>query len=277
MTDSPLSFRPSPSARRAAAWFGACLVVPAALAVVESRVEAQRAPAPVYGHRVVTSYPHDQTAFTQGLLYHDGVLYESTGLYGKSTLRRVELETGKVLQQIRVPEQYFAEGLALVGDALVQLTWQEHLGFVYDSRTFEQRRTFTYTTEGWGIAYDPNGGLVMSDGSDQLVFLDPKTFAVVRTLRVHDAGRAVPNLNELEWIEGEIWANVWTTDRLVRINPTTGLVTGWVNLDTLWPRARRPASADVMNGIAYDAERRRIFVTGKNWPRLYHISVTPPR
>lgn len=236
--------------------------------------DAQRAAAPVLGHRVVTSYPHDPRAFTQGLLYRDGALYESTGLYGESTLRRVELETGKVLQQIPVPKQYFAEGLALVGDALVQLTWQEHTGLVYDRRTFEQRRTFTYKTEGWGIDHDEQGGLVMSDGSDQLFFLDPKTFAVVRTLDVRDAGRPVPNLNELEWIEGEIWANVWMTDRLVRINPATGVVNSWVNLDALWPRAQRPPTADVFNGIAYDRERRRIFVTGKNWPRLYHITVT---
>lgn len=239
-------------------------------------VEAQRAAAPVYGYRVITTYPHDPKAFTQGLLYRDGALYESTGLYGQSSLRRVELETGKVLQQVQLPKRYFAEGLALVGDALVQLTWQEHTGIVYDRRTFEQRRTFTYKTEGWGLDYDDKGGLVMSDGSDQLFFLDPKTFAVVRTLRVRDGGRPVPNLNELEWIEGEIWANVWSTDRLVRIDPSSGAVTGWVNLDTLWPRAQRPRSADVLNGIAYDRERRRIFVTGKNWPRLYHIAVTPP-
>lgn len=235
--------------------------------------DAQRVAAPVLGHRVVTSYPHDPKAFTQGLLFRDGVLYESTGLYGESTLRRVELETGKVLQQTRVPKQYFAEGLALVGDALVQLTWQEHTGIVYDRQTFEQRRTFKYKTEGWGIDYDEKGGLVMSDGSDQLFFLDPKTFAVVRTLDVRDAGRPVPNLNELEWIEGEIWANVWMTERIVRINPATGVVNSWVNFDTLWPRVERPRSADVFNGIAYDRDRRRIFVTGKNWPRLYQIAV----
>lgn len=238
--------------------------------------DTQRAAAPIYGHRVVTSYPHDPTAFTQGLLYRDGVLYESTGLYGESSLRRVELETGKVLQRISVPRQYFAEGLALVGDALVQLTWKEFTGIVYDRQTFKQQRTFAYKTEGWGIDYDEKGGLVMSDGSDQLLFLDAKSFRVIRTVPVRDAGRPVPNLNELEWIDGEIWANVWMTDRLVRINPATGVVTGWVSLDTLWPRAQRPPTADVLNGIAYDRERRRIFVTGKNWPRLYHIAVTQP-
>jgi glutaminyl-peptide cyclotransferase len=261
---------------RALAALGASAMAAALWLAGSPPVEAQRAAAPVYGYRVITSYPHDPRAFTQGLLYRDGALYESTGLYGESSLRRVELETGKVLQQIRVPKRYFAEGLALIGDALVQLTWQEHTGIVYDRRTFEQRRTFTYKTEGWGIDYDEKGGLVMSDGSDQLFFLDPKTFAVARTLRVRDAGRPVRNLNELEWIEGEIWANVWPTDRLVRVDPSTGAVAGWVNLDTLWPRAQRPPSADVLNGIAYDRERRRIFVTGKNWPRLYHIAVTPP-
>lgn len=277
-----MSLSPWTSAVRAALWrLGVASLIAAmaagagAAGAVPRDAGTQRAAAPVYGHRVVTTYPHDPKAFTQGLLYRDGALYESTGLYGESSLRRVELETGKVLQRIQVPKQYFAEGLALVGDALVQLSWQEHTGLVYDGRTFEQRRTFTYKTEGWGIDYDEQGGLVMSDGSDQLFFLDPKTFAVVRTLPVRDAGRPVRNLNELEWIEGEIWANVWMTDRLVRINPSTGIVASWVNLDTLWPRAERPPTADVLNGIAYDRDRRRIFVTGKNWPRLYHIAVTP--
>lgn len=238
--------------------------------------EAQRQPAPVQGFRVVATFPHDPAAFTQGLVFADGQFYESTGLNGESSLRRVEIATGKVLQEIKVADQYFAEGLALVGDELLQLTWQHGRGFVYDRKTFTQKRTFPYKGEGWGIAYDANGGLVMSDGSDTLTFLDPKTQAATKTLRVRDAGQPVSQLNELEWIDGEIWANVWTTDRVARISPVTGDVKAWVDLSALWPRGQRQPPADVMNGIAYDKATRRIFVTGKKWPRLYQIAVATP-
>jgi len=230
-------------------------------------------PAPVQNFTVVQSYPHDPGAFTQGLVFADGEFYESTGLNGESSLRRVEIASGKVLQSRTVDTQYFAEGLALVGDALVQLTWQHKLGFVYDRKTFAPRKTFTYKTEGWGLAYDVTGGLVLSDGSDTLFFLDPKTYGVLRTVRVTDAGRPVRDLNELEWIEGEIWANVWQTDRIARISPKTGAVNAWVDLTLLWPRQRRTPPADVLNGIAYDPAAKRIFVTGKKWPRLYEIRV----
>ena len=235
----------------------------------------QRRPAPVQGFKVIATFPHDSSSFTQGLVFADGQLYESTGLEGESTLRRVEIETGKTLQRINVPAQYFAEGLALVGDELLQLTWRSHVGFVYDRKTFAQKRTFPYKTEGWGIAYDGASRLVMSDGSDTLTFLDPKTFAVAKTLRVQDAGRTVSNLNELEWIEGEIWANVWTTDRIARISPNTGQVNAWIDLSALYPLSQRVPPADVLNGIAYDKATRRIFITGKKWPRLYQISVGP--
>jgi glutamine cyclotransferase len=234
---------------------------------------AQRQPAPVQGYKLIATYPHDPTAFTQGLVFADGQLYESTGLNGESSLRRVEISTGKVLQEIKVPEEYFAEGLALVGDELLQLTWQHQRGFAYDRKTFARKRTFAYTGEGWGIAYDAAGGLVMSNGSDTLTFLHPKTQAATRTLRVHDAGRPVPNLNELEWVDGEIWANVWMTDRIARISPSTGDVKAWVDLSALWPRSERQPPADVLNGIAYDKATRRIFVTGKKWPRLYQVTV----
>ena len=230
-------------------------------------------PAPVQHFTVVQSYPHDPGAFTQGLVFADGEFYESTGLYGESTVRRVEIASGKVLQSRSLDKQYFAEGLALVGDALVQLTWQHQLGFVYDRKTMAPRTTFTYKTEGWGLAYDVKGGLVLSDGSDTLFFLDPKTHSVIRTLRVTDAGRPVPQLNELEWIEGEIWANVWQTDRIARIVPNTGVVNAWVDLTLLWPHARRTPPADVLNGIAYDPAGKRIFVTGKKWPRVYEIKI----
>lgn len=249
-------------------------VLMAALACVPANV-AQRRPAPVLGYKIVATFPHDTTAFTQGLVFADGQLYESTGLQGESTLRRVDIATGKTLQRLDVPAEFFAEGLALVGDELLQLTWQHQLGFVYDRKTFTQKRTFRYNTEGWGLAYDGTSRLVMSDGTDTLSFLDPKTLAVTRTLRVQDAGRPVSNLNELEWIEGEIWANVWMTDRIARISPNTGEVNAWVDLASLWPVAGRPSpSEQVLNGIAYDKATRRIFITGKKWPRLYQITVS---
>ena len=209
-------------------------VMMAALACVPANV-AQRRPAPVQGDKVVATFPHDTTSFTQGLVFADGELYESTGLQGESTLRRVDITTGKTLQRLDVAAEYFAEGLALVGDELLQLTWQHRLGFVYDRKTFKQKRTFLYKTEGWGIAYDGASRLVMSDGSDTLFFLDPKTLAVTKSLRVQDAGRPVGNLNELEWIEGEIWANVWMTDRIARISPNTGDVNAWIDLGSLFP------------------------------------------
>lgn len=233
----------------------------------------QRQPAPVHGFKVVATFPHDPAAFTQGLVFADGQFYESTGLNGESSLRRVEIATGKVLQEVKVPAEYFAEGLALVGDELLQLTWQHHQGFVYDRATFKQKRTFPFKGEGWGMAFDAKGGLVMSDGSDTLTFLDPKTQALVKTIGVRDAGRPVPQLNELEWVDGEIWANVWTTDRVARISPNTGEVNSWIDLSTLWPRGQRTPPADVLNGIAYDQATRRIFITGKKWPRVYQIAV----
>lgn len=234
----------------------------------------QRKPAPIQTFSIVQTFPHDTSAFTQGLVFADGEFLESTGLQGESSLRRVEITTGKVLQQITVPNQYFAEGLALVGDELLQLTWQNRMGFVYDRKTFKQKRTFPYKTEGWGIAYDGASQLVMSDGSDQLFFLDPKTFAITRTIRVQDAGAPVGNLNELEWIEGEIWANVWTTNRIVRVSPATGTVNAVVDLENLWPMSQRRPPADVLNGIAYDKALRRIFITGKKWPLVYQIRVS---
>jgi glutaminyl-peptide cyclotransferase len=236
---------------------------------------AQRRPAPVQSYKVVATFPHDVSSFTQGLVFADGELFESTGLNGQSTLRRVEIATGKTLQRIDVPKQYFAEGLALVGDELLQLTWQHRMGFVYDRKTFAQKRTFTYNTEGWGIAYDGTARLVMSDGSDTLTYLDPKTLTPTKTLRVRDAGRAITNLNELEWIEGEIWANVWMTDRIARISPNTGEVNAWIDFASLWPVSERPSPGEqVLNGIAYDKATRRIFITGKKWPRLYQIIVS---
>lgn len=254
---------------RAFTLLAAAIVIACAPATI-----AQRKPAPVHSYKVVATFPHDTSSFTQGLVFADGELYESTGLNGESTLRRVEIATGKTLQRIDVPKPYFAEGLALVGDELLQLTWQHRLGFVYDRKTFRQKRTFTYNGEGWGLAYDGTSRLIMSDGSDTLTYLDPKTLAATTTLRVRDAGRVISNLNELEWIEGEIWANVWQTDRIARISPKTGEVNSWIDLSSLFPRQQRVPPADELNGIAYDKTTRRIFITGKKWPRLYQITVS---
>jgi len=255
-------------------WLGGTLMVAIGFASMSSSgVVAQRKQAPVAGFTIVNSFPHDPGAFTQGLVYVDGEFYESTGLNGESTVRRVEIATGKVLQRRAVDAKYFAEGLALVGDELLQLTWQHNIGFVYDRKTFAPKRTFAYATEGWGIAYDAKGGLVMSDGSDTLFWLDAKTQKVLRNTPVTDGGRPVSQLNELEWVDGEIWANVWTTDRIARINPTTGVVNSWIDLSSLWPAYQRTPTADVLNGIAYDPAGKRIFVTGKKWPKVYQIVV----
>jgi glutamine cyclotransferase len=226
---------------------------------------------PVYTYEIVNVYPHDPAAFTQGLVYHQGVLYESTGLNGSSSLRKVELETGRVLQRTSVPTQYFAEGLALFNGRLLQLTWQNQVAFVYDQQTFQQIGTFNYTGEGWGLAHDGQA-LILSDGSSQLRFLNPDNFQVQRTLTVRDRGRTVARLNELEYVKGEIFANVWYTDRIARINPANGNLVGWLDLTGLLT-PQEGAHADVLNGIAYDAATDRLFITGKLWPKLFEIRV----
>lgn len=247
------------------------LAAAAALAMIDAATAQPRPSPPVFGYDVVNVYPHDRDAFTQGLLYRDGFLYESTGLNGRSTLRKVQLETGEVVQQIEVARRYFAEGLTSWGDRLIQLTWDTNVGFVYDMRSFKQLRTFKYTGEGWGLTHDDRR-LIMSDGSPTLRFLDPETFQVTGRLDVKQGDVPVRDLNELEFVEGEIYANVWTTDRIAIISPTTGQVTGWINLAGLMPRGSTGGDA-VLNGIAYDAAGRRLFVTGKLWPRLFEIKV----
>jgi glutaminyl-peptide cyclotransferase len=222
------------------------------------------------GYTIVHTYPHDREAFTQGLLYHDGFLYEATGLEGKSSLRKVELTTGKVLQRVDLPSAYFGEGLALWKDKLIQLTWKSKIGFVYDRATFRQVRTFNYSREGWGITQDGKR-LIMSDGTSTLYFWDPETFKEIGHLDVVDKGKPVPQLNELEYVRGEIYANVWMTDRIARISPATGHVLGWIDLPGLLTPAER-AETDVLNGIAYDAKQNRLFVTGKKWPKLFEIA-----
>ena len=241
-----------------------------ALALAPAR--AQRAqPAPVYGYEVVKVYPHDREAFTQGLLFRDGVLYESTGLNGRSSLRKVQLETGKVLQQIPIDPRYFAEGLTDWGGRLMQLTWNTNVGFVYDLASFKQLQTFSYTGEGWGLARDDRR-VIMSDGTSTLRFLDPQTLKVTGQVQVSDGNVPVRDLNELEFIDGQVYANVWLTDRMAMIAPDTGRVTAWINLAGLMSKSGLSNDA-VLNGIAYDAQRKRLFVTGKLWPSLFEIRV----
>jgi glutaminyl-peptide cyclotransferase len=226
------------------------------------------------GYRVVHAYPHDSQAFTQGLVYVDGHLYESTGLNGQSTLREDDLESGQVLREISLPSQYFAEGLTNWGNTLIQLTWKAHVAFVYDRATFRLLRTFQYPWEGWGLTQDGRN-LILSDGSESLHFLNPETFAQVRSIRVTDHGEPVKELNELEYIHGQIYANVWMTDKIARISPETGKVLSWIDLSGLLPAIELRSNDAVLNGIAYDAAHNRLFVTGKLWPRLFEIETTP--
>ena len=226
---------------------------------------------PVQGYRVVHSYPHDSNAFTQGLEFVDGFLYEGTGLNGRSSIRKVRLETGEVLQQRGLDPAYFGEGITIWKTQLIQLTWQSNVAFVYDRATFEPRRTFRYGGEGWGLTHDGTN-LIMSDGTDELRLLDPATFTERRRIKVTAAGMPLRHLNELEYMNGEILANVWTTDSIARLSPHTGRVTGYVDLRGLLTPAER-ASADVLNGVAYDARNDRLFVTGKLWPRVFEIKI----
>jgi glutaminyl-peptide cyclotransferase len=226
--------------------------------------------APTWRHQVLRSFPHDAEAFTQGLLFRDGFLYESTGQKGRSSLRKVEIETGRVVQRLGVGSQYFAEGLAAWGAQLIQLTWETNIGFVYDRATFKQLRTFTYKGEGWGLA-DDGTRLVMSDGTPNLRFLNPDTLAEIGSVRVLDGPMAVNQLNELEVVKGEIFANVWLTDRVAVIAPATGRVVAWLDFKGLMPARANPDA--VLNGIAYDAAGDRLFVTGKLWPRMFEIRV----
>ena len=229
------------------------------------------AAAPIYSYRVLHTYPHDSGAFTQGLVYTSSVLYEGTGLTGgRSSLRRVDLETGEVLQIHNLSSEYFGEGIVVLTSTIIQLTWQNHRAFVYDRDTFSETGHFTYTTEGWGLTFDGQR-LIMSDGSSTLYFRDPQTFSVTGQVQVLDGTTPVTRLNELEYIDGEVYANVWLTNRIVRIDPTTGQVQAWIDLTGL-----RPPGADVLNGIAYDELGERLFVTGKLWPYLYEIELVLP-
>jgi glutamine cyclotransferase len=230
------------------------------------------AAAPVHTYKVKRTYPHDSSAFTQGLVYLDGILYESTGLRGRSSLRKVDIETGSVLQRSELLPEYFGEGIAVLGDRIYQLTWTTGVGFVYDRKTLALLQEFHYGIEGWGMTHD-GSRLIVSDGSSTLYYWDPRTFREVRRLPVTNQGKPVTNLNELEYVEGEIYANVWQQDRIARISPETGNVLGWIDLKGLLPPADRHGGEDVLNGIAYDPQGKRLFVTGKLWPKLFEIEI----
>jgi len=226
----------------------------------------------VYGYKIINVYPHDRKAFTQGLVFDQGVLYESTGLNNRSSLRKVELETGRVLRIHHLPAALFGEGLTVWQGKLIQLTLASRIGFIYDKASFHLLGSFNYSTEGWGITHDGTQ-LIMSDGTATLYFLDPNTVKLIRKIEVRDNGMPINQLNELEYVDGEVYANRYSTDWIVRISPETGRVIGWIDLTGLLSRKYRWRRVDVLNGIAYDAEQDRLFVTGKLWPKLFEIQL----
>jgi glutamine cyclotransferase len=243
-----------------------------ALAVLAQAQE----PMPRYGYTVVNRFPHDINAFTQGLIYHEGYLYEGTGKNGQSSLSKIDLETAEVLQSERLSQRYFGEGIEVVEDRIYQLTWRSHMVFVYDKNSFEQIGSHYNASEGWGLAFDGEQ-LILSDGSDRLTFLDPENFAPQGSVQVTLNGNPVAQLNELEYIDGEVWANVWQTDFIVRIDPATGNVNSLVDLTGLSGQTRLGSNEAVLNGIAWDEQGQRLFVTGKHWAHLFEIELTGPR
>jgi glutamine cyclotransferase len=230
---------------------------------------------PVYGYEIVNTYPHDPAAFTQGLIFHDGELIESTGLEGHSTLRRVELKTGKVLQKADVSPFFFAEGMTLFGGKIYQLTWKGQKGFIYDPKTFEKTGEFEYEGEGWGLTHDADS-LITSNGSNEIRFLDPSdTKKIKRTISVFDRGQPLEEINELEYVRGEIYANVWHQNRIARIDPQTGSIKDWIDMSGLLKPGEVTSDEAVLNGIAYDEAGDRLFVTGKLWPKIFEIKLKP--
>jgi len=227
---------------------------------------------PVQTYKIKNTSLHDSSAFTQGLVYSDGILYESTGLRGRSSVRRVTLETGNILSQTSLLPEFFGEGIAVFGDRIYQLTWTTGVGFIYDKKTLALLQEFRYGIEGWGMTHDGKS-LIVSDGSATLYYWDPQTFREAKRLSVTAGGKPVTNLNELELVEGEIYANIWQQDRIARVSPETGRVTGWIDLKGLLPPADRQGGEDVLNGIAYDPAKKRLFVTGKLWPKLFEIEI----
>ncbi len=248
------------------------------VSVPESR-DSQSAPSPttaqsvpIYTFQIVHTYIHDREAFTEGLVYEGGILYEGTGLYGKSSLRKVDLETGKVKKKYDLPAEYFGEGIAIYEDKIIQLTWKEKTGQVYEKNSFKLLSRFSYPTEGWGITFDGKR-LIMSDGSSTLYFLDPRTFDITGNIKVYEKNISIIHLNELEYINGKIYANIWLTNNIAIIDPVSGQVIGWIDLTGILPSQELTAPVDVLNGIAYDTANDRLFITGKLWPWLFEIKL----
>jgi len=254
---------------RSLLWFFILILISAQFP--SAAVEGGQSAAPVRSCSIVREFPHDIKAFTQGLVYYGGYLYEGTGLNGSSSLRKVEMNSGRVLQKKQLPRQYFGEGIAILGSRIYQLTWRSGVGFVYDLRSFKQLDSFSYNTEGWGLTTDGRR-LIMSDGTDTLMFMDPKNYEVVKKIRVRDGNRPVLLINELEFIKGLIFANILGSDYLACISPESGQVKEWIDLRQLRTRFKG-GDSDVLNGIAYDAKTGRLFVTGKNWPVLFEIKI----
>jgi glutamine cyclotransferase len=250
------------------------IVLSASILVIFNGINASaKSTATYYTYNIVNTYPHDTSAFTEGLVYSDGFLYESTGLNGASSLRRVDLTTGNVLQEVMLPDQYFGEGIAVVNNTIIQLTWQSNIGFIYNKTTFAMLGNFTYPTQGWGLTFDGKN-LIMSDGTDHLYFLNPTTFQQTGQIQVHDGDTPVVNINSLDYINGEVYANIWLTNTIAIINPETGQVKAWIDLTGL-PDENYSNPNAVLNGIAYDQQNNRLFVTGKDWPNLYQIKLIP--
>lgn len=239
---------------------------------LSQRASGPTGPLPSYTYSIVRSYPHDRGAFTQGLIVRNGFFFEGTGMNGRSGIRKVKIETGEILQTRPLATEYFGEGITEWKGAIVQLTWQNGIGFVYDMNTFERTKTWTYKGEGWGLTHDGRR-LIMSDGTAQLRFLDPVTFKETGRITVRDQRGPVQSLNELEYVKGEIYANIWQTDRIARISPKDGRVVGWIDLSGLLSAAERGTPDAVLNGIAYDEAADRLFVTGKLWPRVFEIKL----
>ncbi len=244
------------------------------VAFTNSSYANEKIDTPVFGYKIVNTYPHDTNSFTQGLIFDKGVLYESTGLNGHSAVKIVDLKTGKTLKSHELPDNYFGEGIAIIENKIIQLTWRSKTGFVYDKKTLKLIKKFSYQTQGWGITYDGKY-LIISDGSAVLYFMDPNTFKVVGTLEVYGDSGKVSKLNELEYINGEIYANIWGIEKIARINPKTGRVTAWIDLSGLLSDQDKKNRVDVLNGIAFNSDKGRLFVTGKLWPKIFEIELVP--